>query len=456
MSYNLLLFNKYVPLVNRENPYPESHHGPSHSSSNNPCFSISNWNGRRRRIILLVSLAFVFLILFITVFVENDSWERFMVRFGGYFMDDTSLEATNEQTLLAEQITVERTQGEILPRTSNRDYHNMTLEAKTQYFIYSPSGGFNNQRIELEYALMICRILNRVLIVPPMGKHSSFYGRYELLTPAQMVPMDKIFDFETIARFNPAIPLGNQKVVAFVQSLINRGYDVKTIFHQERIGWKEADVYAYLVPITSKVLFLRGAEMYHQWDFNVNLAHQMYTTIRFTQGIRQVAMNVIDEFFNSTNREYSAIHVRMGDYADRTPPISDFKRKMERRNFRMDIPLYIATEPNSNKQLFRDLCNIYDCKFSKDFMDSTILRKFAEAVPQGQIRQDMIGVVEQLICVAAKRFVGTSFSTFSAKIVEMRKFRSFAFPEFGDVETSNKRNNSDETDVRKKNGDSGQ
>lgn len=46
-----------------------------------------------------------------------------------------------------------------LVRTSDLEY-NRIVDGK-RYFMYSPSGGFNNQRKELEYALKIAKLLNR-------------------------------------------------------------------------------------------------------------------------------------------------------------------------------------------------------------------------------------------------------------------------------------------------------
>ena len=41
----------------------------------------------------------------------------------------------------------------------------------------------------------------------------------------------------------------------------------------------------------------------------------------------------------------------------------------------------------------------------------------------------MLGIVEQLVCVLARKFVPTDFSTFSAFILFMRKNRAVSFPE---------------------------
>jgi len=58
-------------------------------------------------------------------------------------------------------------------RTSRLPY-NFILPGE-RYLIYSPSGGFNNQREELESAVQIALMTNRTLLAPMAGKHTSFW-----------------------------------------------------------------------------------------------------------------------------------------------------------------------------------------------------------------------------------------------------------------------------------------
>lgn len=74
--------------------------------------------------------------------------------------------------------------------------------------MYSPSGGFNNQRKELEYSLKIAALLNRSLLVPLAAKHSSRWVKYHELEYADTLPMDYILDFNALAQFGtPIVPL---------------------------------------------------------------------------------------------------------------------------------------------------------------------------------------------------------------------------------------------------------
>ena len=60
-----------------------------------------------------------------------------------------------------------------LPRTSQLTYN--VLDPSQKYFLYSPSGGFSNQRAEIENAMMIGKILNRTVIIPEIGKHAQMW-----------------------------------------------------------------------------------------------------------------------------------------------------------------------------------------------------------------------------------------------------------------------------------------
>ncbi|GBG31193.1 Hypothetical Protein FCC1311_074142 [Hondaea fermentalgiana] len=62
----------------------------------------------------------------------------------------------------------------ILPRTLSSPYNDVKLDGSKQYFLYSPSGGFNNQILCFLAAISVARENNYTLIVPPGGKHSNF------------------------------------------------------------------------------------------------------------------------------------------------------------------------------------------------------------------------------------------------------------------------------------------
>ena len=48
------------------------------------------------------------------------------------------------------------------------------------------------------------------------------------------------------------------------------------------------------------------------------------------------------------------------------------------------------------------------------------------------MRNDVLGLVEQMICVGARKFAGTGYSNFSDNIKFMRRHRNMSFPELID------------------------
>ena len=152
--------------------------------------------------------------------------------------------------------------------------------------------------------------------------------------------------------------------------------------------------------------------------------------VRYTPLLRDTALRLVKKRFGLPGK-FNAVHVRLGDYTPRTPAAATYEKRCRGAGLSPDLPLYVSTEPNPPKGFFNALCKptgTYKCVFSKD-LDKDTVNAFRSAFPPGQIRNDMLGIVEQLLCVAARGFVGTSFSTFSYAIAYMRKNRGSSFPE---------------------------
>lgn len=84
-----------------------------------------------------------------------------------------------------------------LERTSTWKYNRLNLK-KYKYFLYQPTGGYNNQRIELNRAIRCARDLKRGLIVPMVGSHALGWEGYSRLVEHELYEHDKITDFHYI------------------------------------------------------------------------------------------------------------------------------------------------------------------------------------------------------------------------------------------------------------------
>jgi len=317
----------------------------------------------------------------------------------------------------------------VLPRTASMPYGDMAPGRR--YVIYGPSGGFANQRYCLENALLIGRLLNRTVLVPPIAKHTSYYNRYELLSQEHVFPADRVLDFELMNTLTPAVPV-SKPLLAFVrdaEAAVGKE-QITRVFYEENPGWQ----WKYLLtfrPNKRKLLFFRGAILYHSFSWNSGDLAQVRRHVRLAPAFRRTALQLIDWF---GGRNFNAVHSRLGDYVGTTPSATYFFNKAVAANFPRNAPLYVATEPNPPRNHFAPLCGPgkFKCVFSSN-LDRNITLAFKRAFPKGQIRSDMLGLIEILLCVAAKRFIGTDISTFSQFILESRKQRRVFFPEIVDT-----------------------
>jgi len=87
--------------------------------------------------------------------------------------DDGAGEPDGDDVLAQDEDGASMEDYEPAPRTALGPYNDYVPGRK--YFIYSPSGGWNNQRECLENAMEIGKLLNRTVYVPMAGKHTQFW-----------------------------------------------------------------------------------------------------------------------------------------------------------------------------------------------------------------------------------------------------------------------------------------
>lgn len=127
---------------------------------------------------------------------------------------------------------------------------------------------------------------------------------------------------------------------------------------------------------------------------------------------------------------YNAIHIRFmdGDGTDLREgllrPASSFVWRM--RKYNDSLPLYVATVPSKRgSPYFKPMANKFRLLFGEVLEKDPRVGAFLDAhVRARSMRDTVLGVVEQLVCARAERFVGTGFSTFSEYIRRMRRWRA--------------------------------
>ena len=310
-----------------------------------------------------------------------------------------------------------------------------------KFFVYQPSGGLNNQRIQLEHALIVCRITNRTCVIPHATKHKNKWPHYNEQKVNDVASMQEIFDFELISRIARAvtIPL-KYTMVEWVEEMKRQKYSFEVVdrdfkrvkdpshFHQ----YNEADIktiYADDRNIAARdILYFSKASMWHsfKWKGGKKYDHKMavHNHVSYRNELKAVAIHMATSANN-----YTAVHVRRGDYKS----LDLYKENHKEPEWYADQ--LESVRSSSNKLLYVASDETYRPYFS-------LLRRvgwelvFIESLPGDVVvpilerfpitmYDTITGIIDQLLCTYAFRFLGSTFSTFTWFILRMRELRPF-------------------------------
>lgn len=327
-----------------------------------------------------------------------------------------------------------------LPRTGVGNYN--IEEPGHKYLLYSPSGGFNNQLACMLSASYLAKKYNRTLIVPPNGKHSSMAWGYYALKESDVTPMDHALDFQFMSEklgvrllaLNTTIKNYHKRYLLAKRRESTKRLDV--IHAPKRAGFYNSppSVLKKYVEMGQKskkpFLWFEGRFYTKYWA----IKYKLYKYIRYSPYLRTLSTNIVNEMFNGT---FNSFHIRMGDYTKYMKAESvnsaNFVSASKRYGFKRNIPIYIATDGNKNHKYFHALKlhfkNVY---FQTDLINNPKvqiwIRNFNRRVPKAA-KNDLFGLVEQMICVQSSNYVGTAVSTFSQTIAKTRRSVRNALPE---------------------------
>ena len=150
--------------------------------------------------------------------------------------------------------------------------------------------------------------------------------------------------------------------------------------------------------------------------------------IFFHPSLRTTARELARHITPVEDGPYNALHIRFADGESNKVrenwlrPASTFAFRMRMAKF-ADISryLYIATVPSkASSPYFKAFKESYNVSFSSALPQRIpVVESFAPAM-----RSTVLGILEQLICARAQKFLGTGFSTFSEHIRTLRRFRA--------------------------------
>lgn len=185
----------------------------------------------------------------------------------------------------------------------------------------------------------------------------------------------------------------------------------------------------------NKTLYLRGQEMYHEW-FSATKTRDARLFVRFAPALRNLALQAVQQLFPGADetRNFNAMHIRLGDYSRRWPQsTSSRSQAFVNKAFGPQVtnpklPLYLASD-EVQSPAFNELRKRVRRVQSMRDVPVDLIKPYRELFPPTQIRLDMLGVLDQLVCAQANSFVSSEFSTFSEHIRLIRANRERLFPE---------------------------
>ena len=350
-----------------------------------------------------------------------------------------------------------------------------------KYLSYQPpGGGWNNQRVAFENAVVLAKLLNRTLIVHPLAPHqeilrlkrkrkmSAGYEIYNMLPEVNLLPLSKVIDLKELSRLVPVKEVTSSHV-EFLEKYKHLRWD--RVCHNGLIGiWVDnipkktegekskllqrhmetnlptpGDLPLYRRICKTELKHYGNTSFRPVWGIWDELSNRTEDMLYFSEGslyIRELlffdkttVLNThawimrfirfapdirqrVADVLETMGHPFNALHVRRTDHP------SSFNMKQEywlqqlsvRDAVNLTKTLYIATDED-DKTWFRPFSEAgYNLFFAEDFSDQLRLGNENPAVTQ-----DTLGLCEQLICAHADHFVGSYYSTFTMYIKRLRK-----------------------------------
>ena len=341
--------------------------------------------------------------------------------------------------------------------------------AGPRYLSYQPPGnGWNNQRIALENALVLAKLLNRTLIIHPLAPHvlgvkmkaagrRSGYQSYNLMTDEDLLPPALFLDLQLMSQLVPVVAV-NTSHPQFVDAYSDISWT--TVCHSVGFGYwvDQHPVTGLESELLSKQRFrpyevwrkaCAEEQHYAEWhpkrpieryvsDLKRDKSEMLYfeqgtlfaIQIRFTTREKALMAQkwILDhvryspQIWRTVNAvaaimgRFNAIHVRRRYHMDKHLPASYWLNRMVARNFSTSLPVYVATDQYEEElvQLLRS--HGFTRLFSAQNFTTLIgVSKLSES-----LRSDFIGIHEQCICQLAQQFIPSPGSTFAAYILRRR------------------------------------
>uniref|UniRef100_A0A7S2RY20 GDP-fucose protein O-fucosyltransferase 2 n=1 Tax=Mucochytrium quahogii TaxID=96639 RepID=A0A7S2RY20_9STRA len=293
----------------------------------------------------------------------------------------------------------------------------------TKYFVYQPSGGMSNQRIILREAFLAAKALNRTLVVPPVGAHTSMFYNYNGLDYLRTIDPFDVFDKKRLETGVSVLGLSNCILRRFVETNENKyGQSWLRVERDRKGSFKQLTTESLISDfgdVKQDVIFFAKYSMWKGFRFKVSEYDIADRYILLHPEMRRVARIASEKLFD--NQKFSAVHIRFEDrnvqyLTDVLGPATSFVRRLIKYQVLADSSnLYVATQPSKiGNAYFNAFTKAgFNLTYSNSLLEVPEVVQFMKRFASTDIYISALGLVEQLVCARGNFFLGTGFSTFS-------------------------------------------
>ncbi|XP_068676434.1 uncharacterized protein [Montipora foliosa] len=368
---------------------------------------------------------------------------------------------------------------------------------KGRYLSYQPpGGGWNNQRVAFENAVVLAKFLNRTLIVHPLAPHQeilNFRKQQKIVAGPEiynMFPKDKLLALSNVIDLRLLSRLVPVKEFASSHAEFHRKYNTlkwAKVCHNGLLGiwvdfvpkktdkekWDLLQQYMLSLPSPKEIpIYRRKCEKETEhfkgnfpnsrpvWGIIDELSNRTEDLIYFSEGSlynRKFIFFDEEEVLNAhqwimqfvhfapyiRNRAkavleklkhpFNAIHVRRTDHPSSFRIKHDYWLSRLKNRAALNVTKTLyIATDEKNRTWFRPF---REAGFNLYFAEDFADQLQIKSIP-AVIIQDVLGLCEQLICAHADHFVGSYYSTFTMYIKRLRKQLSWKRGMLQDTYTS--------------------
>ena len=352
---------------------------------------------------------------------------------------------------------------------------------RVKYLSYQPpGGGWNNQRIALENAIIMAKLLNRTLIAHPIAPHDETlrikrtrlipagYQVYNMMRNDVLMPISKVIDFDQLRKLLPVVEerkthreflnkfghltwhnvCHNGKIGFWVDNLP----DIYKTRAWSVIKTKAVNTKPIIIPYYRQICtndieeFTKNPARFLVWGIQNELSRTEADIIYFAEGslytrniyfmdfrkavqaqrwLRKYVkfskwiVNNVVKIINRIGGPFNAVHIRRNDYKQNRRYIytqDHWINSLAERSALRLSPVLYIATDEKNKTWFKPFQEVGYKLLFADDFSDVMGSSKWNSVK----RKDFIGLHEQLICIHASIFVGSYYSTFSMFIQRMR------------------------------------